>query len=202
LRTLVRQIAEREKAVLCSIKQYRFLTTGQIQRLHFTEAPTKSVCIRSANRMLSRLKDSALVVCLPRRISGIRADSSAAIWKLTVEWQKFLSLSVPELCPRTRLYEPMTAFLKHTLAVAELFVKLKTDNGIICKTMQFEPECWREKLKPYLTQSGEYIDYWFFEIDRDTEAPSRIIEKYRRYTEYYRSGIEQNVFADIKVEQK
>ena len=194
LQTLARQIAEREKVVLYSVKQCRFLTTGQVQRLHFTDSPTKSACIRATNRMLSRLRDNGLLLCLPRRRGGIRAGSSAAIWKLTAAGHKFLSLNATGVCSRHRNYKITTAFLEHTLAIAELFVRLKTDKDIICKTVQFEPDCWREKLKPDLyavTISGEYEDHWFFEIDRDTEAPVRIIEKCRRYAEHYRSGAEQ-----------
>ncbi len=58
LLSLARQIAEHEKTVLCSVKQCRFLTTGQIQRLHFTDSNTQSARIRAANRMLSRLRDA------------------------------------------------------------------------------------------------------------------------------------------------
>jgi len=183
LLSLARQIAAREKAVLCSVKQCRFLTTGQIQRLHFTESKTLSAQIRATNRMLSRLRDAGLLSCLPRRIGGVRAGSSAAIWKLTTAGQKFLCLNAPQSCPRRRVYEPTTAFLEHTLAVAELFVRLKTDKAIVCQAVQMEPDCWRGKLKPDLyavTVSGKFAYHWFFEIDRDTEAPIRIIDKCRR----------------------
>jgi len=68
--------------------------------------------------------------------------------------------------------------------------------------VQFEPDCWRSckkggkqiVLKPDLfivTQSGDYEDYWFFEIDMNTETIARVIDKCDRYIHYFRSGIEQ-----------
>jgi hypothetical protein len=47
------------------------------------------------------------------------------------------------------------------------------------------------------TICGEYEDRWFIELDLHTESPSKVIEKCRRYHDYYRSGLEQklhNVF--------
>ncbi len=75
-------------------------------------------------------------------------------------------------------------------------MRLKTDKTLTLQEIQFEPDCWRDKLKPDLyavTISNKYAYHWFFEIDRDTEAPVRIISKCRRYADYYRSGAEQKL---------
>jgi hypothetical protein len=42
-----------------------------------------------------------------------------------------------------------------------------------------------------VTESAKYEDYWFFEVDLDTEAPSRVIRKCEVYVTYYQSGNEQ-----------
>jgi len=75
-------------------------------------------------------------------------------------------------------------------------------DGIAVTTIQLEPNCWRsyngrhgvrQQLKPDLyavTSDGEYEDLWFFEIDLDTEAPSRVMAKCEQYQEYYRFGAE------------
>jgi len=71
---------------------------------------------------------------------------------------------------------------------------------------QNEPYCWRPygsvgkivSLKPDLfaiTLCDKYEDRWFFEIDLATESPVKIIEKCRRYHQYYRSGLEQEQYG-------
>ena len=42
-----------------------------------------------------------------------------------------------------------------------------------------------------MTSTDGYEDYWFFEVDLDTEAPSRVIKKCEHYGKYYLSGEEQ-----------
>jgi hypothetical protein len=44
-----------------------------------------------------------------------------------------------------------------------------------------------------VTSSGDYEDYWFFELDLATETVSRIVRKCAQYLDYYRSGNEQRV---------
>lgn len=64
------------------------------------------------------------------------------------------------------------------------------------------PECWRAytnasvslSLKPDLyaaVVTKEYEDRYFLEIDLATESPAKVIEKCRKYHDYYRSGLEQ-----------
>jgi hypothetical protein len=102
---------------------------------------------------------------------------------------------------RKRVYEPTLFFLKHTLEIAELYTFLCTKTNL--KNAEFEPKCWREysadyginyTLKPDLyavTRADNFEDYWFFEVDRDTEAPTRILKKCGVYGKYYITGTEQ-----------
>jgi hypothetical protein len=192
LRAFDAHLSARDKTVLLSVQQCQFLTTGQIQRLHFIGPPTLSARIRATNRVLTKLHTAGLLSRLPRRIGGVRAGSSATIWRVSAAGQRFLCRDMPQEFPRKRLAVPTTAFLQHSLAVAELFVRLKTATNL--QTVQFEPECWRGQLKPDLyavAVNGGYEDHWFFEVDRDTEAPSRVVAKCRRYVDYYRTGVEQ-----------
>jgi hypothetical protein len=43
-----------------------------------------------------------------------------------------------------------------------------------------------------VTATDGYEDHWFFEIDMDTEAPTRIIKKCENYGRYYLTGSEHN----------
>ena len=104
-----------------------------------------------------------------------------------------------------RVWEPGGIFLNHTLAIAELYVRLRTMIGINLPVVEFEPVCWRgyvseyginATLKPDLyavTAYGKFEDSWFFEIDLNTEAPIRVMRKCESYILYYLTEVEQRL---------
>lgn len=199
------RLGERDRQLLTAVQKYRYLMTGQIQRLLFTDAANPSAGLRAASRNLKKLNEFGLVDSLSRRIGGIRAGSSSLIWYITHAGERLLRLRDAKAFPVRRHFEPSAYFLAHTLAVAETAIKLIE----ICRehepqitALQLEPECWRAysnagvscSLKPDLyvaTTSEEYEDRYFIEVDLDTESPAKIIEKCQKYHTYYRSGLEQ-----------
>lgn len=199
------RLGKRDRQLLAAVQKYRYLMTGQIQRLLFTDAANPSAGLRAASRNLKKLNEFGLVDSLSRRIGGVRAGSSSLIWYLTHAGERLLLLRDAKAFPVRRYFEPSAYFLAHTLAVAETAIKLIE----ICRerephitTLQLEPECWRAyssagvtcSLKPDLyaaTMSEKYEDRYFIEVDLDTESPAKIIEKCQKYHAYYRSGLEQ-----------
>lgn len=199
------RLGKRDRQLLSTVQKYRYLMTGQIQRLLFTDAANPSAGLRAASRNLKKLNEFGVVDSLSRRIGGVRAGSSSLIWYLTHAGERLLRLRDAKAFPVRRHFEPSAYFLAHTLAVAETAIKLIE----ICRerepqiaTLQLEPECWRAyssagvtcSLKPDLyaaTMSEEYEDRYFIEVDLDTESPAKIIEKCQKYHAYYRSGLEQ-----------
>jgi len=202
-------LKERDKTILATVRKCRYLTTGQVQRLHFTDAATATAAIRSANRNLDKLRGFGLVNALSRRIGGVRAGSTSLIWYLTDAGERMLRLENYDARPRKRFFEPSPYFLAHTLAVSECYVQLfELCNGGDLKLVEakIEPSCWRPHnykgaittLKPDLfavTSSGKYEDRYFFEIDLNTETPAVILEKCHRYHRYYQSGLEQKQYG-------
>jgi hypothetical protein len=198
-------LSERDKSVLLSVRQCRYLTTKQIRRLYFTEASSVTAGLKATNRTLNKLKSLALVGSLPRRVGGVRAGSGSLVWHLTEAGERLLRLDGTKTHPRRRFFEPSPHFLAHTLAVTECRIRLTEICGggdLRLVNVETEPGCWRSYnnkgkvtvLRPDLfavTICGEYEDRWFMEIDMNTEAPVRVVEKCRRYLDYYRSGIEQ-----------
>ncbi|MDE7415063.1 MAG: replication-relaxation family protein [Lachnospiraceae bacterium] len=198
-------LGEKDKDALLTIQQHRYLMTGQVQRLIFTDAVTATAALRATSRCLKKLRELGLVDTLSRRIGGVRAGSSSLVWYLSHAGERLLRLHEKKAAVNRRFFEPSPYFLAHTLAVAEISIQLmelchKHEMELI--SLQSEPECWRSysergiclSLKPDLyaaTISGEYEDRWFLEIDLDTESPAKVIEKCRRYHQYYRSGLEQ-----------
>lgn len=199
-------LGERDKDVLLAIQRHRYLMTGQVQRLIFTDTVSRSAALRASSRCLKKLRELGLISTLSRRIGGVRAGSGSLIWYLSHAGERLLRLHEHKLTPAKRFFEPSPYFLAHTLAVSEISIKLTElcrDHEMELTAMQLEPECWRlysehgvhVSLKPDLyavTISGEYEDRWFFEIDLDTESPVKVIEKCRRYHQYYRAGLEQS----------
>lgn len=213
-------MTRRDQAVLRSIQICHYLKTDQVQRLHFGDAATPSAALRAATRTLTKLCSFGLVQPLQRRIGGVRAGSTSYVWTLKTAGVELLHLGKenpainprkPAIKYRKRIYEPTHIFLKHTLAIAEVFVRLKTMEKIQLLKAEFEPSCWRGytnafgvdiTLKPDLyavttsdasddSDTCRFEDHWFLEVDLDTEAPTRIIQKCDRYGRYYLTGNEQ-----------
>ena len=208
------ELSTRDREILASLKKCKFLLTGQIQRLHITNASTQKAARRAAARELRKLKDYGLVNTLERRIGGTRAGSGSLIWHLTEAGERFLAIGSSEQYSRRRYLEPSRMFLRHSLAVSECYVQLveicRRTPGLTLLTADWEPDCWRPytqhgkivSLKPDLfvaTKSDGYEDRWFIEIDLSTESPSTIIGKCDRYRDYYRSGLEQKQFGVFPV---
>ncbi len=200
-----RRLGERDRQLLDAIQKYRYLMTGQVQRLLFTDAANSSAGLRAASRNLRKLNGLGLINSLSRRIGGVRAGSSSLVWYLTHAGERLLRLYDGMAFPTRRHFEPSPYFLAHTLAIAETAIRLIE----ICRkyepqlsVIQLEPECWRAysnagvscSLKPDLhaaTTTAEYEDRYFIEVDLDTESPAKVIEKCQKYHAYYRSGLEQ-----------
>lgn len=198
-------LSDRDRQVLLSIQKYRYLLTGQVQRLHFLEATTQTAALRAASRNLKKLKELGLLDSLSRRIGGVRAGSSGLVWYLTHAGERLLRLRDHKPYPSKRFFEPSPHFLAHGLAVAEISIRLTEicrEHASSLSVLELEPDCWRTysdygamvSLKPDLfavTVSDDYEDRWFFEIDLATESPAKVIEKCDRYHKYYRTGLEQ-----------
>ena len=200
------RLSDRDRQMLAAIQRYRYLLTGQIQRLYFTGAATPSAAHRAATRSLKRLRELGLVNHLVRRIGGVRAGSAGLVWHITHAGERLIYLESHTLTPTKRFFEPSPHFLAHSLAVAEVAVSLtglcREHRAMKLTALQPEPECWRTyseygsvlALKPDLfaiTVSGQYEDRWFIEVDLATESPTKIISKCEKYHKYYRSGLEQ-----------
>lgn len=169
------------------------------------DAATDTAALRATNRNLKKLKELGLIDSLTRRIGGVRAGSSGSVWSVTHAGERSLRLHDHRAYPTRHSFDPSPYFLAHTLAVAEVSIQLMElcrEYTLGLDTLELEPECWRSyngygallSLKPDLyaaISSSEFEDRYFFEVDLSTESPSRVVEKCKRYHEYYRSGLEQ-----------
>lgn len=202
---LRRHLTPRDLDVLRSLETYRLLTTGQIQRLHFTEHVSSSSAARTAVRVLGRIEGHGLIVRLRRRIGGLDKGSAANVWQLAALGERLLR-ALDGDPNRRRFIEPSEPFTEHTVAVAELAVRIIEESRrgrFEALALETEPECWRswvgaagaeQWVKPDLfvvTASADYEAHAFVEIDRDTEHMPAIIRKCLTYQRYWSTGIEQ-----------
>ena len=207
LRAIAAELSERERMILSSLKQLRYLKTDQVLRLHFRETD-KTYHARLVNtlRTLRRLQAAGLISHLPRFIGGRRSGSQGLVWHNTEAGMRLLALGTELEEKRQRHHEPSQTFLCHTVAVAETFVQIfdlcTRGEGMGVTRLEMEPECWRGfmkdgrrlSLRPDLyaeTFAGGYSDYWFIEMDLATESLGDIITKCRRYHDYLRTNVEQ-----------
>lgn len=200
------RLSERDWAILTTVRAFRFLTTRQLARQHFGLTDRNAVIPRPANSALARLRDLELLVNLDRRIGGVRAGSGGHVWQISDLGNRLLAKHLGEATStRVRPSEPSTTFLDHTLAIAEFVITLQdtTHDGVSIERLELEPACWRtylgsagepRPLKPDLasiSRCGGFTDFYFWEVDRATEAPNRVIKKCLQYQQYRNTGAEQ-----------
>lgn len=201
LHALIESLSAQDRHILELIADFRLVTGAHILRLFFHDRGESGA--RAGRRCLERFVRLGLVRRLERRIGGVRAGSSSFIYCLDSLGQRVLNLDGP----RRRLNEPSAAFVKHTLAVADLYVELieaaRASNGAEVLGYETEPDCWRRfgraagehVLRPDLYVRigiGELEYRWFVEVDRATEHLPAIIRKSTVYHDYYHAGVEQD----------
>lgn len=206
LRTYTKRLSDRDIAILESLAKCTFMLTGQIQRLHNTDASTQTAALRATARQMKKLKEYGLVKNLDRRIGGVRGGSSSLVWYLSEAGYRLLELDSHEKRTRKRHLEPSLNHLNHTIAVSACYVCIheicQQNPNVNLDHADTEPICWRSYarhgnivyLKPDLfltTKCGGYEDRWFIEIDLATESPTTILKKCERYHDYYKTNLEQ-----------
>ena len=199
------RLTERDLAVIRDVDKYRLLTTKQIQRLHFDPVhPTPAASARACNRTLSRLRDTRVLGTLERRIGGVRAGSSGFVWYIGPAGERLMkSLDRPLPSGRHNYREPSRHFVEHTVAIAELAVRISEagrDGSFELLELQTEPGSWQtslsrlgtaQMLKPDLrivTAIGEYEHHWFVEVDMASEHMPVIVRQCTAYEAFRATG--------------
>lgn len=123
LRELEERLSMKDKLILKALRDNKFMTTDQLQRLFFTTGATRAGNTRATNKALKKLRNYSLISPLKRRIGGVLCGSSASIWHLEEPGYRLLELGSGTKSPRKRFAEPSPAFLKHSLEASEYVVQ-------------------------------------------------------------------------------
>ncbi|MBK8295498.1 MAG: replication-relaxation family protein [Solirubrobacterales bacterium] len=191
---LARQMTERQQLLLLTVRELRFVTGGQLARVFFDDGEsTGESAKRMARRELQRLTGVRVIDRLARRVGGSSSGSDGFIYRVGPLGRRLTEMLSGEGLPRSRSYEePGEAFVTHTLATAEVYVRLKESeraDQVRVVEAAGEPRCWRPFVNPtgaathlkpdlYLvTSQGEFEDSWFVEVDLATERRAAITRK-------------------------
>lgn len=207
LAAVAQRLSERDQAIVTDVVRLRFLTAGQLARLHFASIPQPVTRIRRVQRTLQRLVDHGLLVRCERRVGGVRAGSASFTYAAGAEGIRLTGYLNGHGIPRARtVYEPGVSFVDHSVACSELYLRLveaERTGSVEVLEHQAEPDSWRTflgaigarlSLRPDAFVAlgvGEFEQRSFVEIDRGTEGSSALRRKLSSYLDYWRSGAEQ-----------
>lgn len=205
---VAKQLSHRDWSILRSVAEHRYLTVSHIHALHFGDMPPDSG-LRTAQRVLARLRRDRVLGALKQRIGGHQAGSTATVHYVDEVGDRLLRQATPRQSRRP-FREPTERFLDHQLGIASAHVALveaAREERIELVRCAIEPAAWRTylgvggarlTLKPDLyaetasPPGSEYVDAAFIEIDMGTESIPTLLKKCHEYDAYRRQGIEQD----------
>lgn len=203
LDSILTNLSDYDQAIISFLADVRLATGVQLaRRLWSSRKPTDAKAY-AARRTLRRLEDWRVIDRLGRRMGGVRAGSASIVYCLGPAGRRLLARQGDE---KNRLTAPGERFVRHTLAVTELVVRLHEADlagELDLIALQTEPRCWRPfsglmgarlTLKPDLfvrIGSGAFEDRWWIEVDLATEAATTVLSKSKVYLSHYRAGEEQ-----------
>jgi hypothetical protein len=206
LASLATTLSERDQAIVGDVARLRFLTAGQLARLHFSAIPQPLTRIRRVQRTLGRLVEQGLLIRCQRRVGGSQSGSASFTYAPAAEGSRLASYLAGSGIPRPRVAEPGTSFIDHTVAVNEVYVEAvetERSGAIELLDYQAEPDCWRTFLDPIGREihlrpdafvalgTAELEQRSFVEVDRGTEGTNALRRKLGTYVDYWRANVEQ-----------
>jgi hypothetical protein len=214
LTELAGELSDRERAITETAVRLRLLSSTQVERLFFAETTNPPSRARLARRALARLAEMGLLARLERRIGGVRAGAAGHVYYATTGTQRLVAYWQGDGLKRPRSrYEPTAAFVRHTLGIAESYVRLvEADRAGTTELLEFqsEPAAWlsflgpgnaRLILKPdaflRLGVSADEEESFYLEIDCGTEGRTALARKCRAYLAAWQAGAGGEVFPRV-----
>jgi hypothetical protein len=205
--TLAETLLPRDRAIVETTARLSLVSGRQLAHIFFNNGNNSVTDGRLARRVLARLVAERVLERLPRRQGGVGGGSGSWVYALGPAGRRMVAYWAGDGLPRSRKpHEPGITWTTHTLAVSELYVRLREAEGagrVELLAFEAEPACWRRYtrlggvagvLKPdaYLRLGvGEFEDSFFVEVDLGSERRGQLVRQHTAYREYFRSGAEQ-----------
>lgn len=194
------RLSDRDWTIVETIQKCRALTGAQLQRACFADLAGRSQAVVRW-RALKRLTDWRVLTPLDRRIGGPAHGSAPAVYTLDTAGHALIQAREGAHGDRPRRPgAPGERFLRHTLAISELYVQLieatARDTTVQLDTFSSEPASWLPDgvggwLKPdafAVLSAGHISDDWFIEIDLATEHIPALRRKLHTYLDFHTRG--------------
>jgi hypothetical protein len=206
---LASDLGEGERTAVEIVAKLRLVSHAQLAALLAPAHPQASAAstARTVRRTLARLTALGVLARLERRVGGVRAGSAGYVYYLGPVGQRLMAYWEGRGLVRGRFRpEPGGRYVRHRLAVSELYVQLRVadqDGELDLLAFEAEPDCWRRSLDGFggslllkpdafvRVGIGAYEDRCFVEVDLGTESRSVIASKVRAYLDYFHAGTEQ-----------
>jgi hypothetical protein len=204
---LADSLSPRAHSIVEAVGRFRLLRADQIRNLSFAEIKTEAGRARICRRTLQKLTSEGLLRQLEQRtVGGRQGGSSGHIYALAAAGRRLLALRNGEGIASNRgLHEPGLLFVRHTLAIADLYlILIDADRSGAIELLAFDVEPVRTYTSPLGGQirvkpdalvrlgAGDYEYAAFCELDCATEGRGALQRKINAYVHLYRSGREQN----------
>lgn len=202
------ELSERDRRIVEVTDRLTLLSGAQIRRLYFEGTGTGRADSQRARRGLLRLVRLGVLARLERRIGGKKFGSDTFCYRLGPGGQRLARWWRDGIDAPGRLRpEPGARFVRHRLAVSELYVTLaeaarrERDDRLEVLAFEAEPSCWRQfddgyggyqrVLKPDAfcrLGVGDLEHWWFVEVDLGTISRRARERQASAYRSYWRSG--------------
>jgi hypothetical protein len=199
---LAERLSSRDWSIISSIHRLRLVSGSQLERLHFFELTGRSRSVKRAD-VLKRLTAAGVLTSVERRIGTAGGGSAQQRYLLDTAGSQLVRLHFNRESPKTRVRRPRAPgdrFIKHALAVTELYVELMerarqgnfTLGEFLVEGDAYWPDGlgWRIKPDAFVRlERGDIIDYWWYEADMATEdLDTTIRNKLLIYLDFVQRG--------------
>lgn len=194
------QLNSRQIAAVADVGRLGIVTGRQIQRLHYGPSAAAG---RLARKQTGQLVHWRVLSRLGRIDRAGRPGTHGYVYGAGIVGQRLLDPGRSRYYPR---WTPRPSFMRHALAVSELYVSLREaekTGPLELVAYDTEPRCWRRFFGPGGARSllkpdalavvglGESEYRYFVEMDCATEHRPQIVAKAKTYIRYWQSGREQ-----------
>jgi hypothetical protein len=194
------QLNGHQWAVLSDVGRLSVVTGKQLQRLHYGGSAAAGGLAR---KQIGQLVQWRVLARLGRIGRDGKPGTAGYAYGAGILGQRLLDPNRSRYFPR---WTPRPSFLRHAVAVGELYVNLRQaekQGSVELLTYYTEPICWRRYFGPGGARSTlkpdalaaialpDYEYHYFVEIDCATEHRPQIVAKAKSYIRYWQSGREQ-----------